>query len=194
VQKTKIAPTRAANDPDGRRRQILAATIEVIAEVGVTKATHRLIAARAEVPLGATTYYFPTLTDLVDTAIDAVAESTLEYVESWDARLRDSSDLVETLGDLAEEYVSDRSRSVLEYEIYVAAARNEKLGGIAAIWREGVPAMLEHHMDAPSARATSTLLAGSMLEAVASGLELDRDTFTFALGRILGTPTATPGS
>ena len=63
-------------DPERRRREIIDAAVEVIADVGTGRATHRAIAERAGVPLGSTTYYFPTLDDLVAAALERVAESS----------------------------------------------------------------------------------------------------------------------
>ena len=46
------------------RNRILDAAIDVIADVGFAAATHRRIAAAADVRLALTTYYFDNLTDL----------------------------------------------------------------------------------------------------------------------------------
>ena len=52
-------------DPD-RKDRILEAALEVIADHGVAGTTHRSIAARADVPLGSTTYHFETLDDRIN--------------------------------------------------------------------------------------------------------------------------------
>ena len=63
------AVTRRRRDPETRRREIVAAAAELIVEVGVGALTHRMIAARAGVPLGATTQYFATLDELRSEAL-----------------------------------------------------------------------------------------------------------------------------
>lgn len=163
--KSATAP-RQAHDPAGRRRRIVAATVEILAEVGIDRTTHRLIASRAGVPLGATTYYFPTLHDLVKTAIDRVVFETREYVCSWDEPLAGSSDIPQTLVDLVSEYIERRERALMEYDIYLASARNPELKPLAGIWRDEVPTMLERHVAVPCARAISIILNGVMFESV----------------------------
>ena len=52
------------NDP-ARRDRIIDACLEVISESGVAGTSHRKVAARAGVPLGAMTYYFDGMDDLL---------------------------------------------------------------------------------------------------------------------------------
>ena len=62
------------NDP-GRKERILDAALEVIAEGGVHRTTHRKIAARAEVPLGSLTYYFDGIADLLSQAFARLSDT-----------------------------------------------------------------------------------------------------------------------
>src|SRR4051812_7519765 len=75
----------ARRDPEGRKRALAEAVVEVVAEVGVGRTTHRMVAARAGVPLGATTYYFPTLGDLVAAGLALVSDSIAQDLEQWRA-------------------------------------------------------------------------------------------------------------
>ncbi len=52
------------------RQAILDATLEVIAEGGVRAVTHRAVAAKADVNLSLTTYYFSDIFDMVSSAFD----------------------------------------------------------------------------------------------------------------------------
>lgn len=51
------------------RAKVLAATIDLIYELGLGGVTHRKIADRAGVPLGTTTYHFESLAQLIELAI-----------------------------------------------------------------------------------------------------------------------------
>ena len=51
-------------DPD-RKDRIVDAALDVIAEHGVAGATHRTIAAAADVPLGSMTYHFENLDEVL---------------------------------------------------------------------------------------------------------------------------------
>ena len=64
--------TRRRRDPEARRLAITTAAAELIVEIGVDAITHRKVAERAQVPLGATTQYFATLDDLRAAALAAL--------------------------------------------------------------------------------------------------------------------------
>ena len=69
-----MGQVRRRRDPEARRRAIVTAAAELVTEVGVDAMTHRMVAARAGVPLGATTQYFDTLDDLRAAALAHLAE------------------------------------------------------------------------------------------------------------------------
>lgn len=51
------------------RGRVIAATVDLIYELGLDNLTHRKIAERAGVPLGTTTYHFDSLAQLIELAI-----------------------------------------------------------------------------------------------------------------------------
>jgi DNA-binding transcriptional regulator YbjK len=166
-------PNRAARDPVGRRRTILEAAVRCIAEVGSGDVTHRLIAARAGVPLGSTTYYFPSLPALVAAALEDVAATTRADVDRWRARLDTAADPEGTLVDLLQDYLADRSRAVLECELYLAAARDEQLRPAARIWIDGLRDVFAARFGPASAGPLAALVDGMLLQALVTGEELD---------------------
>lgn len=66
-----------------RRRQILEATMRIIVRDGVRGVRHRAVAAEAEVPLAATTYYFKDIHELIADAFTLYTEWALDYVNSF---------------------------------------------------------------------------------------------------------------
>ena len=62
----------------GRREQILEATLRVIGRSGREAVTHRAVAEEAGVPLGSTTYYFDSRDDLLGQALEQVARKETE--------------------------------------------------------------------------------------------------------------------
>ncbi|WP_097197202.1 TetR/AcrR family transcriptional regulator [Blastococcus aggregatus] len=98
-----------SRDPEGRREEILAAAEVVIAEVGIERATHRLIAERAGVALGSTTYYFPTRRDLVAAALERATRVLREELARWTDVLRDAGDVPSALAGLIHEYLQDQT-------------------------------------------------------------------------------------
>lgn len=68
-----------------RRQAILDAAMRIIVREGVRAVRHRAVAAEAEVPLSATTYYFKDINDLItDTFALFVERSAADMAAFWD--------------------------------------------------------------------------------------------------------------
>jgi TetR/AcrR family transcriptional regulator, regulator of cefoperazone and chloramphenicol sensitivity len=84
---------RADFIPTSPRERILAATIEIIEQVGPNKLTTRSIAAAADVNIAAINYYFTSKEALLEAALatswDHAAEHLRDYLstEPWDPRV-----------------------------------------------------------------------------------------------------------
>jgi DNA-binding transcriptional regulator YbjK len=163
----------ARRDPEGRRRVIVEAAMRAIAEVGVGNVTHRRIAAAAGVPLGSTTYYFPTLDDLVTAALREATESARAGLEAWAEELTVSRDLPATVVDLAGRYVADRDQALLEYEVYLAAARTPELRPVARLWIDGLRGICARFAGPDRGFALAALIDGALLQALVAGEPLD---------------------
>jgi DNA-binding transcriptional regulator YbjK len=164
----------ARRDPAGRRRAIVRAAVEAIAEVGVGQVTHRRIAARAGVPLGSTTYYFPTLEDLVSAALREATETARAQLETWADELLASEDVVATFVDLARRYLADREQALLEYEVCLAATRTPQLRPVACLWIDGLRGICARFAGGRDRGfALAALVDGALLQALVTGDELD---------------------
>ncbi|GAA4255574.1 TetR/AcrR family transcriptional regulator [Dactylosporangium darangshiense] len=177
----------ARRDPEGRKRALAQAVVEVVAEVGVGRTTHRMVASRAGVPLGATTYYFPTLGDLIAAGLALVSESVACELEQWREALEPGAgdlgagDLAERLSLMVAEYVADQPKALLEYELYLAAARSPALRPLARAWLDGVHELLLPAVGEAPARAISALLDGAMLQSVVTGDPIDSSALAAAV-------------
>lgn len=74
-----------------RRRTILEATMRIIVRDGVRGVRHRAVAAEAEVPLAATTYYFKDIHELIADAFTLYTEWALAYVQRFAADFRETA-------------------------------------------------------------------------------------------------------
>lgn len=175
-------------DPEGRRRNIVEATVRVLAEVGVGAVTHRRIAAEAGVPLGSTTYYFPTLDDLVREALTSVADDFRQELERWRTALQGSNDSAGALTGLVQEYLADRPRALLEYELYLAAARSPELRPLARLWLDGLREVLTP-IAGIAAAGLVALIDGAMLQALVLDEPVDAAALEPALRRLLAPPS-----
>ena len=151
------------------------ATVSAIAEVGVGNVTHRQIAALAGVPLGSTTYYFPTLDDLIATALREATELARAGLEAWAEELTVSRDLPATFVDLAQRYVADRDQALLEYEMCLAAARSPELRPIAQLWFDGMRGICARFAGRERGHALAALIDGYLMQVLVTEEPLDAD-------------------
>lgn len=182
----------SARDPEGRRRALLEATVEVVAEVGVARTTHRAIAARAGVPLGATTYYFPTLNDLIAAALDQAGTTWDADLKRWERDLRaaqkaskDAGEVTGVLTQLILEYLADQPRARLECELYLAAGHTPELRPLAMRWLLGLRDVLSRLSDPGTGYALATLVDGVFLQAAVTGEAPPAEGLRNAIDRLL---------
>jgi TetR/AcrR family transcriptional regulator, regulator of biofilm formation and stress response len=180
----------ARRDPEARRQQILAAAVRVIAEVGVGNVTHRRIAAVAGVPLGSTTYYFPTLDDLVAAALREATEYARAGLEAWAEELTVSDDLPGTFVNLTRRYLADRDQALLEYELCLAAARIPELRPAAQLWVDGLRGICARFAGPQKGFALAALLDGFLLQALITEGPLDVEGFRAGVAALLSPRTA----
>jgi DNA-binding transcriptional regulator YbjK len=160
--------------------------LDVVAEVGIGRTTHRAVAARAGLPLGATTYYFPTLDDLIAAGLCRASEALQADLRDWAAQVAAADDPVAALVRLVESYLADRNRARIEYELYLAAARDARLRPLAETWVRGLRELLEPHVGDVAARGIVALLDGVLIQALVTGADLDGPALATAIRRLAG--------
>lgn len=124
-----MAGMTAAVTPKGERRRsaLVCAAAELLCDGGFEAVTHRAVAERAGLPLASTTYYFSSLEELTETAVEylGVTEVTLlrERVKALPRRRRGAEAAADLLVDLL---AGDPNREQLisRYERYIACARH----------------------------------------------------------------------
>ncbi|MGK5681095.1 TetR/AcrR family transcriptional regulator [Actinoplanes sp. URMC 104] len=173
-----------ARDPEARRRALAVAALEVISESGIGRTTHRAVAARADLPLGATTYYFPTLDDLIAAGLQLAAADQQADLAIWAERLRGTDDVPAAVAGLIAEYVTDRQRAQMECELYVAAGRDPALRPLATAWLTGMHDLLEPHFGAAATRDLVALFDGVTLQALITGRDVDAGALTATIRRL----------
>lgn len=164
-------PTREAtgtrrgrpNDP-ARRGRIIEACLEVISRSGVAGTSHRGVAAEAGVPLGAMTYYFAGMEDLLTEAFTRFAHSVSDRFER---RMTEADDLEaarEAVVEIVLDDVSGDDRElVLAQELYTLAAREARFRSITSEWMRRSRTALERHFDSATARILDALIEGLTL-------------------------------
>ena len=110
-----------------RRYALVTAAAELLCEGGFDAVRHRAVADRAGLPLASTTYYFSSLEELVEQAVEAA--ELRERVQALPRRRRGAEASADLLVDLLAED-STREHTISRYERYIACARNPALRGV----------------------------------------------------------------
>jgi DNA-binding transcriptional regulator YbjK len=116
---------------EARREHILRATLAAIGERGIEGVTHRAIAARARVPLGSLTYYFPSKEDLLGQALLLFVDEEVERLEALGERLGDAGMEPAEIAD-AFATALEANDPVAQFELYLEASRTPALRSAAA--------------------------------------------------------------
>lgn len=172
-------------DPEARRQAIVEAAAALITEAGVVDLTHRKVAARAGVPLGATTYYFASLEELSAAALELLGQE-------MDAELNEMTDLViqrgfsaAALADVLHEYLSDHEQVSTDSALYFAGATNPQLREYSLRWFDGLVAKLEGYTTPEQARALAVFVDGAFVHAMLHDEPLPRDELEAAIVGLL---------
>lgn len=164
------------HDPQARRAVIVAAAADLIVEVGPGQLTHRLVARRAQVPLGSTTAYFASLDELRQEALGLLADE----VDDGLAEIRrefesDGSRALDALVDTLHEYLSRRRNVVADVALTATATFDERARDLALSWTDGLVAVLSEYIGADNAHAVAMITDGAGVHAAIRGEPLDRD-------------------
>jgi DNA-binding transcriptional regulator YbjK len=135
---------RPAQERGWRRRDaLLDAGIELLAEGGFARVSHRAVAERASLPLAATTYYFRSRDDLVNAAFERMIDRDLtaarDRFTAKVERLADTSPraVAEALAAaLLPHDENERRRHLALWELYLQAGRDPALRPLARAWTD----------------------------------------------------------
>ncbi|WP_017600483.1 TetR/AcrR family transcriptional regulator [Nocardiopsis lucentensis] len=134
-----------------RRRLLLNATMRIIEREGVAAVSQRRVAAEAEVPPSAVTYYYAAVDDLLVDALTRVNDTYVAAIAALpddpDDALRGFAALVATGSD------ADRAHVMAECELFLIAARRPSMRTQIRRWNQAVDAFLAPYLPDPVARA-----------------------------------------
>ncbi len=125
----------AAATPKGERRRyaLVCAAADLLCEGGFQAVSHRAVADRAGLPLASTTYYFSSLEELIETAVEYLGMGEAAELRARLQELPRRRRGAEAAADLLVDLLAgepDRDRLISRYERYIACARNPELRGV----------------------------------------------------------------
>lgn len=189
-----IHGARRRRDPEARRREIVTAAAELIVEVGADAVTHRKVAARADVPLGATTQYFATLDDLRAAAFRALADEVDERLDGVRQTLAERGDSPDVIAALVFESLHDAHAVQADRAVVTAAVHDPRLRELARHLSDRLVELLEPTYGEDRARAAMIFIDGIMWSTQIRDAHLEQSFIETALARILGDSFSTPSA
>ncbi len=156
-------------DPQGRRNLILRAAGELIREIGVSAVTHRKVAERADVPLGATTQYFNSLTDLIGEALSSMTGERERRMQEFAEEMAGVDDPAELIVGMLKESLSAPDRLRRELSFALAYATHPTLRQYIAPADELLVAALTQRTTPERARGVVAYAYGVMFDAAVKG-------------------------
>ncbi|MEU5551979.1 TetR family transcriptional regulator [Micromonospora sp. NPDC047793] len=174
-------------DPEGRRRAMLDVAAQEMIDNGWEALTHRRVAELAQVPLGATTYYFDSLDDLRTSALEIVVAQADEEIRQVAQAVHACAGSPEGLAALFMEYLSDRARLKAENLLYYAGVQQPELRPYAQRWIRGTTEMLSAYATPEAAQATALYLDGVILYTLLHDRPVDERALRMAITALMGT-------
>ncbi|WP_371649227.1 MULTISPECIES: TetR/AcrR family transcriptional regulator [unclassified Streptomyces] len=113
-----------------RRQQLADAAISTLARSGMRGLTHRAVDQTAEVPAGSCSYYFRTRRELLQAAVERLAELDLTEIDERPALTGPASitQIAEATAGLIEHWTTaGRERMLARYELALEAPRRPEL-------------------------------------------------------------------
>lgn len=158
-----------------RKIEILDAALRIVGRDGLAALSMRSLALEADMPLGATTYYFNSKTALIAEAFRLHASRETERVLHAVGQLpaqpsaRQVSDQLTSflLGGLTEY----RRQLISEYELLVGATREPELASLSRSWQE--PMRRELRSVAKKLGSAKPAVDAQLLLGLLAGLEVD---------------------
>lgn len=205
---TDAGPARPrASTPRGSRRRdaLVAAATALLEEQGFDALSHRAVAARAGLPLAATTYYFASRDDLVEPALRRLGTAFVGRARDLVAALPEAprpahavaADAVAVVAGPEDEV--DAARLLTFYERYLQAGRHERWRGIVTSWTDDLVALVTEVLrradlphDDQLARLVVATIDGQLLALLVEGRPDARARAAAGLARFLGAIPPTP--
>ncbi|PPF29451.1 TetR family transcriptional regulator [Rathayibacter tritici] len=158
-----------------RKEKILETALRIIGRDGLAALSMRTLAAEAELPLGAVSYYFGNKQQLIEETFDLHAQRELRRVIRTISSIGaagSAADLARVLSDFLIEGLENPDNAIVaEYEFLIEATRRAELARASSAWKQSLHAQLADVLHSRGA-LTPEEDAGLVM-AVLAGLEID---------------------
>ncbi|PLS30974.1 TetR family transcriptional regulator [Bifidobacterium margollesii] len=173
-------------DPE-RKRRIIDACLNVIAERGVAGTSHRVVASAADVPLGSMTYHFDGIDDLLHQAFERFADQTIDRFSRRMTAASNAEEACEQVARHIEHDLLDTQQTLnINLELYTLAARNPAYRDIVDRWMAASRTELERLFDPSTAMVLDALIEGLTLHRALGRMPQDPRAIREGIRRVAG--------
>ena len=169
------ADRTGATSAQPRREALVEAALRILLRDGPRGLSHRAVAAEADLPLAATTYYFSSKDELLEEALQRIAGDEAARLAAAADELG-GMDLETAAGAVgAKALIAEYDAMIVKFEVYLEAARRPPLRAACEAWVASFRALAEAVLraggvDDPRRRARIVVAAidGLMVEHLAT--------------------------
>lgn len=135
---TDITDGRRAKG-ERRRRELIEATLRVVAAHGVSGVSHRTVATEAGLPATAAAYHFNGIDELLTAALTQVMDDDADRMRRFAAvEASEGGDGIRAMAERMTSMVTEYGHLLAEYELYLLAARDERLRAPTDRWLDAL--------------------------------------------------------
>lgn len=155
----------AKRDPEARRAAIVQAAADLVVEVGPERITHRMVAERAQVPLGSTTQHFTSLDDLRAQALALLAKEIDDDLDAVRTSLAESAGSIDVLVEQMHDYLTNSRNIAADVCLMSAGVFDSDLRDLSLRWQNNLIAILTEYVGGDNALALAMLADGVIVHA-----------------------------
>lgn len=176
--------TKRRYDP-ARRDRIIEAALDVIATHGVAGTTHRRVAEVADVPLGAMTYYFQGMEQLLHEAFSKLADDMSSQMLSKLEQAANKDEARQAIIDLiCNELWTCERNWVLVFEMSAYAARTPSGRPLLQRWMGWTEGYMSRYFDLSTAKILDAFIDGVVMHNLVTKNHISREEVTEFVRRI----------
>ncbi|MBM7368619.1 TetR/AcrR family transcriptional regulator [Gordonia hydrophobica] len=165
----------AKRDPAARRAAIVKAAADLVVEVGPDRITHRMVAGRAQVPLGSTTQHFSSIDDLRTQALALLAKEIDDDLDDVRASLAEASGTADALVEQMHDYLTNSRNIAADVCLMSAGAFDDDLRDLSLRWQNTLIEVLTDYVGSDNALALAILTDGVVVHAALHKTAVSKD-------------------
>ncbi|MGW0248656.1 TetR/AcrR family transcriptional regulator [Nocardia goodfellowii] len=169
-----------------RKKELIEATIRVVAREGVAGVSHRAVAKEAGQPPTSAAYHFKTIDDLLTAALTSCMDQDAERIRELTEASGGGEQGIRMLTAVTVAAVAETAHLQAEFELYLLAACRPELREPPRRWLDAIERFGRHYTDDPiRLRILAATIDGMLMQALVTGAPPSPEEWTEVLRTIL---------